>query len=273
MSAHGSIAEQNLRFYEQGFYTAPSGRRVELRALLDAACEGTRVYTPEALEALEVPAPANPRRASVWVSDEDSGTAAQSMAREGEVALLNFASAKNPGGGFLTGAKAQEEDLARASGLYPCLLRASAYYAANRACGTALYTDHLVYSPRVPFFRSRDGRLLEEPFVASVLTAPAPNRGVLEQRRSRELDAVRDTLARRTGQVLDVAARHGHRDLVLGAWGCGVFRNDPAEVALCWDSALRSREGHFGRVCMAILGKPGGANRQAFERQFGKGAG
>jgi len=67
---------------------------------------------------------------------------------------LNFASAKNPGGGFLGGAKALEEDMARASALYHCLLRQSEYYTINRAGNSMLCTDH-IYSPLVPFFRIR----------------------------------------------------------------------------------------------------------------------
>ncbi|MEO0601399.1 MAG: TIGR02452 family protein, partial [Myxococcota bacterium] len=84
-----------------------------------------------------------------------------------DLVLLNFASARNPGGGFINGARAQEEDIARASGLYPCLLQAPVYYDANRETRSLLYTDHLTYSPRVPFVRERNRRLLETPFLAS----------------------------------------------------------------------------------------------------------
>src|SRR4029077_4484905 len=79
------------------------------------------------------------------------------------IALLNFASARNPGGGFLSGSQAQEESLARASGLYASLSRMTDYYGANRRSKSALYTDHMVYSPLVPVFRDDDDRLLDEP--------------------------------------------------------------------------------------------------------------
>src|SRR5262249_60941792 len=96
---------------------------------------------------------------------------------EGEqnAVALNFASARNPGGGFLGGAKAQEEDLARRSALYACLLTQRPYYDANRAERSLLYTDHIIYSPSVPFFRDRALDLVESPFCASIITAPAPN--------------------------------------------------------------------------------------------------
>jgi len=70
---------------------------------------------------------------------------------------LNFASAKNPGGGFLGGGSAQEESLARSSGLFPCINQMQQMYETNRAYRSCLYTDHMIYSPRVPVFRDDEG--------------------------------------------------------------------------------------------------------------------
>src|SRR5947199_268996 len=99
----------------------------------------------------------------------------------GHLACLNFASAKNPGGGFLNGSLAQEEALACASGLYPCLLKAPEYYESNRANRSALYLDLTRFRPLVPFFRNDGGALLEQPVLASVITTPAPNAGAIAQ--------------------------------------------------------------------------------------------
>ncbi len=63
---------------------------------------------------------------------------------------LNFASAKNPGGGFVSGAEAQEESLARTSGLYDSLLQCWEYYDTHRAMESCFYTDMMIYSPKVP---------------------------------------------------------------------------------------------------------------------------
>src|SRR5260370_38640775 len=89
----------------------------------------------------------------------------------GHIGCLNFASAKNPGGGFLSGAQAQEEALARSSALYPCLLRAPDYYERNRANHSAIYLDLVIFSPLVPFFRDDSAALLERPALAAVITA------------------------------------------------------------------------------------------------------
>ena len=63
-------------------------------------------------------------------------------------------------------------------------------------------------------------------------------------------------LAARAERVLAVAAAHGHRKLVLGAWGCGVFRNDPAVVAEAFAGQLARAQGHFDQVVFAVLDQP-----------------
>ena len=168
--------------------------------------------------------------------------------------LLNFASARNPGGGFINGAKAQEEDLCRCSGLYPCLLAQRGYYEANRGYESAIYTDHLIYSPSVPWFRTRSRDQPDTVFLASVITAPAPNAGVVLTGEPGALPEVEVALRRRAGFVLAVAADNGHRTALLGAWGCGVFRNIPALVADAFGRWLESAKfaGAFDRIVFAI---------------------
>jgi uncharacterized protein (TIGR02452 family) len=170
----------------------------------------------------------------------------------GHVACLNFASAKNPGGGFLNGSLAQEEALACASGLYPCLLTAPSYYERNRANRSALYLDLAVFSPMVPFFRDDSGALLEKPMMASVITAPAPNAGVISQNEPNNLDHVEPTILRRTELVLNIAAAHRVDRLVLGAWGCGVFRNDPRIVAAIFSQLLQP-PGKFANMFTEVV--------------------
>ncbi|MDX1933888.1 MAG: TIGR02452 family protein [Capsulimonadales bacterium] len=267
------LAEENLGLFKAGSYLAPSGRPVTFADALSAACLGTILYSPETLEDLlakrtegegSVP--------SLEITGETTGQALRRLVVDEEVAgvvALNFASARNPGGGFLTGAKSQEEDLCRASVLYPCLLRQPAYYDANRARRSALYTDHVIYSPEVPFLRDEQRRLLEVPFNASFITAPAPNAGAVLKNSPQEAPLLAPTFARRIRYVLTVAAAHRHRTVVLGAWGCGAFRNDPDQVAPIFRDAVRDRRfaGAFDRILFAIYdtGKDGKI-RKAFDR-------
>lgn len=127
-------------------------------------------------------------------------------------------------------------------------------YARNAALRDALYLDDAIYSPGVPVFRDDDGTLLAEPYLCAFITAPAVNAGVvLERDRSRRAE-VRATMARRIDRVLSIAMIHGHTALVLGAWGCGVFRNDPEQIAELFAAALAGPfQGVFAEVVFAVL--------------------
>jgi uncharacterized protein (TIGR02452 family) len=177
-------------------------RTVRFKSEQTAAIRDTRLYTPDDLATLVLPPRSGQSSSSgaprsrpiiIRVTDGTTQTEARSMchravasdvAEDGDgtttschIAVLNFASARNPGGGFLNGAKAQEEDLCRCSGLYPCLVQCDSYYEANRQEASCLYTDHAIFSPRVPFFKTGgdgDDQLLPQPFYVSVITMPAP---------------------------------------------------------------------------------------------------
>ncbi len=209
------------------------------------------MYAMENLPALRAQGP--PVETKIEVANETTFRGLVKLAaRGGHIACLNFASARNPGGGFLGGAQAPEEALARASALYHCLLAAPEYYERNRANRSAVYLDLVIFSPYVPFFRKDAGDLLEKPLLASVITAPAPNRGAVAQNEPRNLPLVEAALRRRAEMVLQVAQAHGVEGLVLGAWGCGVFRNDPSKVASIFASLIRP-PGRFAGVFRDIL--------------------
>lgn len=272
MSLKGT-ATQTLEILEAGHFLAPDGRQVSIQPAQSKAVEGTRLYTPEQASSITLK-PKSAPRAAIEVTDETTQIAARRLVEsEGasDLVLLNFASARNAGGGFINGAKAQEEDLCRCSGLYPCLLSQPAYYEVNRKQQSALYTDHLIYSPNVPWFRSRSRDEPDTVFLASVITAPAPNAGVVREREPNADSAIEDTLRRRAGFVLAVAADNGHRSLLLGAWGCGVFRNSPALVADAFGRWLESDDfaGAFDRVVFAIFdNSKDQATISAFKQRF-----
>lgn len=275
MSLSG-LGKETVEIVNRGAYTLRSGAVVSIEEGVARAIAGTRLFRPGDFDRLSWGPGAGHGACRVEVTGETTGAAGRRLV-EGEgvrdVVALNFASAKNPGGGFLGGAKAQEEDLARCSALYACQITQRAYYDANRATGSMLYTDHIIYSPDVPFFRDERLDLLERPFLLSIITAPAPNAGEAQKHGRGESARVREVLASRAGKVLSVAASMGHRTLVLGAWGCGVFRNDPRDVAGAfgdWLSHDRFR-GAFDRVVFAVYDRSESApNRRPFEARFGK---
>lgn len=233
------IAQETVAICETGTYRSANGHEVDIREDIRNSIENTVLYSLETLSAPTGHQSGQPAR--LIVTSETTIAAIQRLhaVEGGHLACLNFASAKNPGGGFLGGSEAQEESLARSSALYPCLLAAPEYYERNRACGTTLYLDLAIWSPAVPFFRDDTGALLDTPVCASVITAPAPNAGAVAKNQPAQLGEVELTLRRRAKFVLSIAATHGVRRLVLGAWGCGVFRNDPRVVANVFADLLR----------------------------------
>ncbi|MBM2620085.1 TIGR02452 family protein [Actinoplanes sp. LDG1-06] len=238
-----AIARETVAIAERGGYPG-----ADIAQQVGRAVEGTRLYLPD--DALDEP-PAS-STAAVTVTGETTLEAARRLG--GDVACLVFASARNPGGGFLNGAQAQEESLARASALYPCLRAAGDFYAHHRAHAELTYTDRVIYSPDVPVFRDDKGALLADPYPVTFLTAAAPNRSAIARNQPGLLPTVPTVLERRATRVLRVAAAHGHRRLVLGAWGCGVFGNDPAVVAGAFATALRASP-WFDEVVFAVLDK------------------
>lgn len=271
-STRQALARQTIEIVAQGHYTAPSGKRVDIARAVQEAKRGTKLYEPTlpGLGALLRQRP----DVEMEVTGESTFAAMRRLQQEDRtnIGCLNFASAKNPGGGFLNGAEAQEEALSRSSALYDCLLCAPDYYARNRANKSCLYLDLVIATPDVPFFRDDEGELLEEPLLASVITAPAPNAGAVHSNEPEHSADVEPALRRRAELVLHAAALIGIKYLVLGAWGCGVFRNDPRMVARTFANLLGPGcpwSVHFNKVTFAVFDPAGsGPNLHAFKEQF-----
>ncbi|MEU2117355.1 TIGR02452 family protein [Streptomyces sp. NPDC016459] len=268
-----AMARETEGIVAAGRYRAPDGRTVSLTDDLTAALAGTRLHGPEPVAVI----PDTDRTPTVDVTGESSLAAARRLTGTDPtrpVAVLNFASARNPGGGYLNGAQAQEEALCRASALHTTLLRAPDYYAHHREERDAFYTDRVIHSPRVPVFRDDRGALLAEPFTVGFLTSPAPNAGVVRRRTPELAHRLTAALASRAERVLETAAAGGYRRLVLGAWGCGVFQNDPEQVAGAFRALLTGDgrfAGHFEEVVFAVLDRASGApTLAAFARVLGR---
>ncbi|ASA24951.1 TIGR02452 family protein [Paenibacillus donghaensis] len=194
--------------------------------------------------------------ASIRVAGEATVRTILDLAEAGtkQVGVLNFASAKNEGGGFLNGAMAQEESLAASSGLYATQLRNPDYYKTNRNTPSMMYTHYAIYSPDVVFFRDEHFELLAEPVTASVLTLPAVNYGQVLLK-GEDAAQSKQIMQERMELALALFAASGDRHLVLGAYGCGVFRNNPLEVARWWKELLE-QEGYgllFEQIVFAVL--------------------
>jgi len=152
--------------------------------------------------------------------------------------VLDFASDSNPGGGWKTKQQGtQEESLARRSSLGVCL----EHHYNQVGPATYLPSGSAIYCGDVVVFRDKRYELLLVPFWINVVAC------ALRQTIEREIRAKIDG-------VLSVAAAHGQRALVLGAWGCGAFGNDIEVVAREMVGALTSPEfsGLFEEVVFAV---------------------
>ena len=192
------------------------------------------------------------RETYVIVADLDTVKAGMLYSKYGKTALLNFASYKNPGGMFINGSKAQEECLCHESFLYNVLIQFDGdYYDWNRK-NKALYLNRGLYSPNIVFNHD------DTNFKCDVITCAAPNKSAA-QKYCNVSDAENSAaLESRIKFVLDIAVDNDVQVLILGAYGCGVFGQDPAEVAQLFKKHLLGKyKGCFDKVVFAI---PNGNN-------------
>ena len=264
------IAQETLKIQQQGYYER-AGERIDISGIQKSSEDLSRLITPEQGKTIvRETAPPNAGVRPVYrIVKQSAVQAVVDLGGTGAApAVLNFASAKNPGGGFLNGAMAQEEALAASSGLYNTLLLHETYYQVNRGCGTMMYTDHAIYSPQVAFFRDGAFDLLSAPVKASVLTLPAVNMGQVILK-GEDIATAKRTMKDRMRLSLAIFAKERETHLILGAYGCGVFRNDPEDVAAWWLELLET-EGYgyfFKEIVFAVLDRSG-RNIAAFETRF-----
>ena len=230
---------------KQGWYLNRNQTRIEWGSLVQAACAGKVSIPPEA--ALPAPPQSKFSETRIQIANETTLGASRRLLQAGlKPIALNFANGITPGGGFLSGARAQEEAICRSSALHQTLI-GDPMYAAHLRRRQPDSTDWVIYSPNVPVFRLDDGTELDQPWLVSFLTCAAPYAPRIGQPASAIL------MKSRIHRVLAVARAYGYTTLVLGAWGCGAFGNDPERTALDFRDALENDfGGAFSDITFAI---------------------
>lgn len=172
--------------------------------------------------------------------------------QDGLVGILNFASYKNPGGGYLNGSYAQEEALCHVSTLYSVLCSQSRFYNVNiHRLNNSLYTNRALYSPDIVFFSEDYDKY------ADVITCAAPNRkAALKKGVSEEENET--ALKSRIKFIYNIANENQIDTLILGAYGCGVFGQNPKKVAALF---LEYAKGKAKTIIFAV---PQGKNYESF---------
>ncbi|MFZ9740179.1 MAG: TIGR02452 family protein [Prochlorotrichaceae cyanobacterium] len=241
-----TLGQSALEALRTGFYVTQMGQKVVWGDAVQLACAAKLSLSPSTtLPSHESPSFPETR---VQVTNETTLGASLRLTEQGLRPLaLNFANGIEPGGGFLNGARAQEEVLCRSSALYGTLV-GDPMYEAHRKRELPDSTDWAIYSPDVPVFRRDDGTELPKPWSLSILTCAAPYTPTVGQPLSGDL------LQKRIQRVLAIAQAYRYSTLVLGAWGCGAFHNDPLRTAGDFRQALEDDyRGVFSDIVFAIV--------------------
>jgi uncharacterized protein (TIGR02452 family) len=262
------IAAQTIAIVEAGQYVSQeSGQTFTIGQAVTQSVQSTTVFSAEEIKVVENDVRGNAVYAVKALSTLDG--AAWLRRQTGRVpTILNFASARHPGGGFENGAMAQEEDIAYRSSLYASLRSQSKYYRESlNNLRKGLYFDKAVFTPGMVVIRDANYRLVD-PWDCHCVSAPAPNRGAALRNGMSET-AVQAAMLRRIQLVLAVMAQSGANDIVLGAYGCGVFKNDPNYVAEQFHAVLidQGQGVRFQHVLFAIPNQHS-PNHQAFAQCF-----
>mgnify|MGYP000868269526 FL=1 len=240
-----SLGERAVVAAEDGFYFLEDGSKVAWRTQVERARASRISIAPEAPLPLHVVEPVE--ETVIQVANKTTLQAGRELVDAGHRPLaLNFANGITPGGGFLSGARAQEEGLCRSSALF-VTLQNDAMYQFHRARPRPDSTEWCIVSPDVPVFRGDAGNALKETWLLSFITSAAPYAPSIGQPESGDL------LKKRIRRVLAIASAYGYKALVLGAWGCGAFGNDPQRTAEDFHEILTTEFcGHFSNIVFAI---------------------
>ena len=238
-----NIAEQTLEVIENGSYTLPNSDEPHyLGAKIEAMKSGTLYYAVDSPLSTWSSSPlrystTSPTEISIYEMSTIDGArllssilASQDLTDK--IGILNFASATSPGGGFINGAQAQEESLARSSTLYPSLMTDAGqqfYELHNHDPKSGYYSHAMIYSPGVVFFRDDYGGWTE-PLEADVLVSAAVNAGEVRNSWYCYFAGIGDEVTieaemrERMARILFLFDQQGIRNVVLGSFGTGVFR-------------------------------------------------
>lgn len=188
-----------------------------------------------------------------------------SYADREKVAILNFADAMKYGGWVENGAQTQEENICRCTNLHPVLGKSECdenYYAPNKKhvqdIGYEIYTNRLIYTEGITVFKDDKKYNNIEPRKLDVITCPAP-REILASEYALWLYRSRIT------QIVLSAVENGAECIVLGAWGCGAFAQDPEVVAQAFAEVLNKYNGYFKDIVFAIKSTPTWGEDGAYE--------
>lgn len=252
------IFQQTIHIVNTGSYVSRAGLQIKLDDDREMR-ENTRFYQ---LPFTVYDIPPYPFSTSIQVINSDSIEAGKRLVLEGfRPAVLNFANRTNAGGGVLWGAKSQEESLFRRTNLFRSLFQFTNYaneynLPRNRRQYPMDGNFGGIYTPYATVFRGIDSEgnpLLEQPFKMSFISVAAMLHPKLVN--NRIADSLIPGVKNKIRTIFRIGLFHGHDSLVLGAFGCGAFRNPPRHIAELFKEVLAEKEFHnkYRKIVFAII--------------------
>lgn len=257
----------------------------DLSASIPIAKKKTTVFYEDDYPAFDA---SNTRDTIITVSGDRSYQAAMKLHREdpdAKIAVMNFANAFHAGGGVVKGASAQEECLCRSSTLYPLLYRRTlrdSFYKHHHELNTPKASDSLIYTESVIICKTDEDmpkRMPKEEWVkVDVITIAAPDLRDKSNKYAPLVDGgtymnnaeLFGYHVKRAIHMLTCAAAKGVDVLVLGAFGCGAFENDPEVVARAYKTVLQEFPKVFQKIEFAVYCSPSDSkNYDVFKRVLG----
>lgn len=248
------MAKENREIFKQGFYTV-GNHKMDISHELEDSFRLAYLITDE--DTLALPRVVPQKKGEILVAYQSTLEAVFECPKDASVMVLNFASAKNPGGQWEEGSPAQEEYLAYRTCMVPTLEKFQEdFYEWNKRnlCG-GMYHSNMIVSPAVPVIRNHAGALCAPKYI-DIITCAAVNR-LATNRRGITSEDVYAAMSLRIARIIIAAISTGCEYLVLGAFGCGVFRNKPEDIASIFKDILidRNCRQYFKKVVFAILGE------------------
>jgi len=256
------VFEETIKDAEKGTYTHENNT-IEINQYDTAMIEGTTFY--EQKVELDDSDCMVHYETQIDVTNNDTLYEAKKLIEEGYKPLvLNMASERIPGGGVLKGSSAQEENIFRRTNIYKALYR---YHDVGKQFNITRDEKHsyplnekygAIYTPYVTVFKEGEDKKYQytKPYNIGVITLPSVRCPKLTKDKLHYAEKeTEEIIIEKIKQLLNIAIKHKYNALVLGAFGCGAFKNPPKEMARIFADVLTEEEyeGRFKKIHFAIL--------------------
>lgn len=245
-----------LRSCIRGYYVNNQNEDIQIADQIQKCLINTESYPPDYV--FKLPPLEKKEKGVIEIRNETTIRAALRMVvEEGKknVCALNFANAFHPGGGVLHSANAQEESICRSSALYYSLIQKNDFYEYHKEIDTNIASNYLIFSPDCPTWKIDNLEVLDHPFLVSYVTSAAVHNFNAQSRE--EIKMIHDE---RIKAILCCAICNGVKNIILGAFGCGAFRNSPEDVSQSFKHWLidENLKDYFESISFSIIERRSG---------------